>query len=117
MLFGKRLRELRTSREMTQKDLAKLINVSKVSISFYESGTRMPSMETLIAISNVFKVDLEYLLGQDEFVVEEDNKEYGITMSNEEISIIKVLRNHEVLYSKLINDPERIITLLDKKIR
>ncbi len=34
----------------------------------------MPSLDTLTALCDVFKVDLEYLLGQDNYVVEESKK-------------------------------------------
>ena len=74
LLFAKRIRELRKSNGLTQEELGKLVNISKVSISFYESGARMPSLDTLTALCDVFKVDLEYLLGQDNYVVEESKK-------------------------------------------
>lgn len=105
----------RKSNGLTQEELGKLVNISKVSISFYESGARMPSLDTLTALCDVFKVDLEYLLGQDNYVVEESKKEYGITMSNEEIRIIEELRKHPKLYNRLIENPERMINSLDKR--
>ena len=74
---------------MTQKELGDAINVTKVSICCYEKGTRVPSLETLIDISNLFKVDLNYLIGNDTYVVSENNQSYGIKMSNEEIALIK----------------------------
>ena len=113
--FAKRIKELRKSNGLTQEELGKLVNISKVSISFYESGARMPSLDTLTALCDVFKVDLEYLLGQDNYVVEESKKEYGITMSNEEIRIIEELRKHPKLYNRLIENPERMINSLDKR--
>ena len=116
LLFAKRIRELRKSNGLTQEELGKLVNISKVSISFYESGARMPSLDTLTALCDVFKVDLEYLLGQDNYVVEESKKEYGITMSNEEIRIIEELRKHPKLYNRLIENPERMINSLDKRL-
>ena len=115
LLFAKRIKELRKSNGLTQEELGKLVNISKVSISFYESGARMPSLDTLTALCDVFKVDLEYLLGQDNYVVEESKKEYGITMSNEEIRIIEELRKHPKLYNRLIENPERMINSLDKR--
>ena len=86
LLFAKRIRELRKSNGLTQEELGKLVNISKVSISFYESGARMPSLDTLTALCDVFKVDLEYLLGQ-----------------------------HPKLYNRLIENPERMINSLDKR--
>ena len=102
---------------MTQKELGDAINVTKVSICCYEKGTRVPSLETLIDISNLFKVDLNYLIGNDTYVVSENNQSYGIKMSNEEIALIKELRKHIDIYLKLIDDPQRMLELIDKKIR
>ena len=117
LLFGRRLKELRKNSKMTQKELGDAINVTKVSICCYEKGTRVPSLETLIDISNLFKVDLNYLIGNDTYVVSENNQSYGIKMSNEEIALIKELRKHIDIYLKLIDDPQRMLELIDKKIR
>lgn len=102
---------------MTQKELGDIINVTKVSICCYEKGTRIPSLETLIDISNLFKVDLDYLIGNDTYVVSDKNETYGEKMSNEEIELIKELRKHIDTYIKLINDPKRMLELIDKKVR
>lgn len=117
VLFGRRLKELRKENKMTQKELGDAINVTKVSICCYEKGTRVPSLETLIDISNLFKVDLDYLIGNDIYVVSDKNKTYGIKMSNEEIRLIKELRKHIDIYLKLIDNPQRMLELIDKKIR
>ena len=49
---------------MTQEELGKKINVTKVSISGYENGNRTPDMETLQKIAEVFDVSIDYLLGR-----------------------------------------------------
>ena len=41
MLLAKRIKELRKEKDLTQEDLGKLINVTKVSICCYENGTRV----------------------------------------------------------------------------
>lgn len=45
--FGRRLRLLRRRRDLTQEQLAELINVSVESISNMERGINAPSFETL----------------------------------------------------------------------
>lgn len=67
-LFSTRLKKLRQQRKLTQEDLGKLINVTKVSISGYENGNRTPDMETLQKIADVLEVSLDYLLGRSEYV-------------------------------------------------
>jgi len=54
---------------MTQEQLGKKINVTKVSISGYENGTRSPDVETLQKIAEVFDVSIDYLLGRTDETV------------------------------------------------
>ncbi len=117
MILGKRLKELRKMEGMTQQELGDLINVTKVSICCYEKGTRTPTIETLMELTKVFHVDVNYFLGQDKYVVAESSETYGIPMAKEEIEIIEELRKHNSLYEKLIEDPKRMIELIDKKLR
>lgn len=63
MNFNIILGNLRTSHKLTQDDLAKILNVSKITIDMYESGVREPNYEILCAISDYFNVDIDFLLG------------------------------------------------------
>lgn len=115
MLLGKRVRDLRKSRGMTQQELGDLINVTKVSICCYENGTRMPTIDTLLELGKVFGVSIDYFLGHDQVV---SNKENGyFYLAQEEIKILEELRKHETLYDKLVEDPKRTVELIDKKVR
>ena len=58
MLVGKRLKELRLEKGLTQRELGQQINVTKVSICCYENGTRTPTLETLSELEKFFQVDL-----------------------------------------------------------
>ena len=58
----KELIVLRETNNLKQEDLAKKLNVSRPTISTWENGTRKPSIEDIIKISNLFGVSLEYLL-------------------------------------------------------
>ncbi len=116
-MFCKRFKKLRVDSGYTQEQLGKLLNVTKVSICNYEKGNRMPSIDTLVVIANLFKVDLDYLIGTDNYVVSEDDEHYGIRMATEEIELVKELRKHNDLYNSLIDDSKRTIELIEKKIR
>lgn len=45
MLLSKRLKDLRVSNNLTQKELGEKVNVTKVSICCYENGTRVPTVK------------------------------------------------------------------------
>jgi Predicted transcriptional regulators len=62
MDFQSRLKSLRTKHNMTQAELGKKINVTKVSVSGYETGNRTPDTDTLQRIAEVFEVSVDYLL-------------------------------------------------------
>lgn len=63
MCFSKRLKELRLNNGLTQKDLAKAIEVGRTTISEYESGKIVPKQEGLLKLANHFNVSVDYLTG------------------------------------------------------
>lgn len=62
--FGNKLYALRTEKNLTQKDLAKILGVSDKAVSKWETGEAMPRLKTLQAIADCFSVSYEALLSQ-----------------------------------------------------
>ncbi len=58
-LLGKRIKELRKSREYTQEQLAELINIETCSLSAIESGRHFPSLLTIEKLSITLNYDLK----------------------------------------------------------
>ncbi len=116
MLLGNRIKEQRKKLNLTQEDLGKLINVTKVSICCYEKGTRTPTLETLKVLAEVFDTDINYLIGNDSYEIAENDNNYSIHMSKEEIIFITQIRKNEKLYKLMIDDPKRFVELINKKI-
>lgn len=117
MFIGSRLKKLRKENAMTQTELGKMLNVTKVSICCYEKNVRVPSLETLEDLANIFGVSCDYFLGNDEIAVNEDSPEYAFYVSKEEIEFLKYLRLNKNLYSKLYKEPKRFVDLIDKKLK
>ena len=67
---GKELREMRIKAGMTQKELAKLIDVSEASIGFYENGRTNPTDDTVRKIGILFNVNPKDLELSDEEVIQ-----------------------------------------------
>lgn len=61
--FGKRLKELRKEKGLTQEALAHIFNVSKTTICQYETIKQEPDLTLLVEISRYFGVTTDYLLG------------------------------------------------------
>jgi len=59
-----RLRLLRIQNHLSQKEVARTLRISPAIISSYESGERTPSLEKLLALSNLYKCSTDYLLGR-----------------------------------------------------
>ena len=64
--FSGRLKELRIGSELTIRELADFLKISKSSINMYERGEREPNIATLEAIADFFNVDMDYLLGKSD---------------------------------------------------
>ncbi len=63
--FGYRLRELRLSKQMTQAQVAKRLNLSKTTISGYENNIKTPSIDVLVRLANLYGVTSDYILGME----------------------------------------------------
>jgi transcriptional regulator with XRE-family HTH domain len=64
-VFGRRLRQARDLRVMTQAQLAEKSRVSAVMISHFETGVRpSASADSLVKLSNALEVSIDYLLGR-----------------------------------------------------
>ena len=66
MEFAEKLIALRKSRELTQEQLAEQLNVSRQSISKWESGQVIPEVEKIVELSKAFDVTVDYLLKPSE---------------------------------------------------
>lgn len=65
--FNERLKELRLERKISQLELAKVVNMSKMAISHWEKGHSEPSIAQLIELSNYFGVSVDFLIGKTTF--------------------------------------------------
>ena len=64
-IFGKRLQSLRQDSDITQKDFAKILNISPRMLSYFEAGTHFPRDSQIIrAIADYFNVSTDYLFGR-----------------------------------------------------
>lgn len=62
-LFGERLKLLRTEKNIGQNLLAKELQLSNASISYWETGKQEPTAEAIFKLANYFNVSADYLLG------------------------------------------------------
>ena len=64
-MLGNTIKELRRNKHITQKDLAKLMNVSQQTVGAWETGRAIPGSDTLGELADLFNVSTDYLLGRN----------------------------------------------------
>ena len=65
MLFADKLIYLRKKHSMTQEELADRLEVTRQSISKWESGQSMPDLPKIVQLSRLFGVSTDYLINDD----------------------------------------------------
>ena len=78
-----RFKNLRLEFGLSQVDIATILNVTKQSISNWESGKRKPNIVMLADIAQFFDVTTDYLLGNSDYPVNESNN----TILNPELDL------------------------------
>ena len=61
-----RIKELRNEKGLLQSDVAKYIGKSERLVGFYENGERDPNTDTLLKLSELFDVSVDYILGKSD---------------------------------------------------
>lgn len=89
MEFNKRLKQLRVERNLTQMDLAEILNLRPTTISNYESGRNEPTYDKLKILAEYFDITLDYLMGvtDDTFpisgkVINKETYEFSLLYNN-----------------------------------
>ncbi len=74
MSFAENLRMIRKERNITQEQLADMLDVSRQAVSKWESGVGYPETDKLLIISKELNVSLDYLLKEESNVSQEEKE-------------------------------------------
>lgn len=111
--FADRIKDLRIQSDLTQQEVADKLNVTKQTVSQYERGLRRPDMESLEAISDVFNVSVDYILGKSDVTIQiVDEKDLEI-LRNQQLR--RLLAYYEKLNSAGIKKVEEYLEDLNPK--
>ena len=61
--LGERIRKYRKINKFTQKQLSSQLGLTPKMISFYERNERIPPIDIIVKLSEIFSVSTDYLLG------------------------------------------------------
>ena len=115
-LLGEKISELRRQNQWSQEELAEKLEISRQSISKWESGASVPDLNKIVKLSSLFHVTTDYLLKDDYKNYEEYEREnYAVLVPAEEAepaAPIPLLANEEVMaYLKTVQKTARWIAL------
>lgn len=63
--LGLKLLELRQSHDLTQEQLSKALNISRVAYSNFERGERVPDISCMLQLANYYQIDIGELINSD----------------------------------------------------
>ena len=75
MNCSKKLQTLRKEKGLSQEKLAEMVGVSRQAISKWELGQSYPEMDNLITLSNIFDVNIDSLVKNNEINTNIENKQ------------------------------------------
>jgi predicted phage transcriptional regulator len=79
MNIGENIKTIRTSKGLTQRDLATKLNITQQSIAQYENGKRIPKLSTVRKIANALNVSLNEIITDNwnAFTTNEISKDFA----------------------------------------
>lgn len=108
MTLGSRLKKARERKRYTQMQVASILGISNGTLSGYERNYRDPDTDTLIKLSELYDVELNWLLGKDN----KNKKESAYALSENEFEMI--IKEVEDKYKvNLRDDPFVLNTMRD----
>lgn len=111
--FARKIKELRTDRGMTQKELAREAGISESAMRSYELGDRTPKPEVLDRIARALKVRPEYLSAPEfkrslEFTYalleNDDMQDYTVAEINGHPAIVANAKSAGSSFAKLLSE-------------
>lgn len=106
--LGDRLYALRLAHQERQKDLAALLHVSAGTISNYETGLHLPTVDMLCQLAEHYGVSIDYLSGRTPCQISTDALNHAFTPEQSYGELIQQLeqlpQEKRSLLSSLIDD-------------
>ncbi len=86
-MLSERLKLLRNEKDLSQRELANILNISNGTIAMYETNKRQPDNDTLSKIADFFNVSIDYLLGKTDIKKPQNiDEKYSVLLNDEELA-------------------------------
>ncbi len=96
--FGETIKQLRIKKDLSQKDLAAMLDICNTTLSQYEKNKRAPKFETLLKLADILGVSTDYLLSANA-----DQDQYGSFQTTELRQLEKLKATHRALYNEMLS--------------
>jgi len=73
--IGKKIKNARNKKQMTQQELAEILTISRSAISNWEGGRNYPDLDMIVQLSDILDISLNTLLREDKVMVKEISQE------------------------------------------
>lgn len=127
--IGSKISKLRKQNNLTQEQLAELLNISNAAVSKWESGNTYPDIETLPLIAKIFKISIDSLFefdinneSLDEFYKQAEmlrlngNKNDLISLLDDALKVYPNDFNLNLMMAKALLDKSLNINPVDKNL-
>lgn len=98
-MLSEKLTQLRSQKNVTQQQMADMLDITRPAYTAYESGTRKPEYDSLIKIADYFQVSIDFLLGRT------SNKQFNQSVAKKNTTNFdgnkEQLTNEETEYLKM----------------
>lgn len=105
------IKDLRLGKNMKQSELAAAVGVSVATISNWERGVYEPDQNSLMRLSEMFSVSVDYLIGNDS---EQQKKPIGTATPNEPDPLDAELRS--AFYSLSPDDQQFFLDMMRRRV-
>ena len=103
MSLGETIYRLRAEKNLSQGDLAEMLDVSRQSISKWENNSAIPDLEKIVKLSDIFGVSLDILVkGEDGQKLDENNMQESASINKKRKKALLVRRDLITLISVLV---------------
>ncbi len=76
-IIGQHIKEMRLKKGLTQKQFADSIGITGASVMNYEKGVKLPPLDTILKMSKVLEVSLDWICGRDNDTLMNPPKTYA----------------------------------------
>lgn len=94
MNFSEKLLTLRKANNLTQEQLAEKLDVSRQSVSKWESGQATPELEKIVAMSAIFDVTTDYLLKSSE--IDDLSVKTEVLEKQQQMMFVREQKQHQI---------------------